>query len=295
MRDGFSNYHPIITFGYFAIIVIFGVVFMNPITLMFSFIGAVGYGVYLGGAKATKFILTMPLGIMVVTTIFNPIFVHRGMVILFYIGDKAVTLEAIIYGFLTGVMLASIIIWFFSYNIVMTSDKFIYLFGRMVPVGSLIFSMVLKFVPNFNTKVKTIRNGQKCIGRDISNGTKKEKIIHGSKIISIMTSWSLENSIDTADSMNARGYGLKNRTNYNNYRFTNRDLVLALIVLGLVSVIIYGGMKGAIKFACYPTFFFPEKTVLGTVVLIAYGILALLPVIINVKEEMKWKYLQSKI
>lgn len=72
-------------------------------------------------------------------------------------------------------MLVSIILWFFSYNIVMTSDKFIYLFGRIIPVGSLVFSMVLKFVPSFNQKMKTIRNGQKSIGRDISNGTKKRK------------------------------------------------------------------------------------------------------------------------
>lgn len=110
-----------------------------------------------------------------------------------------------------------------------------------------------------------------------------------------MTSWSLESSIDTANSMNARGYGLKKRTNYSNYSFCFRDGILGMILVMLAGMIIYGNAKGTIKFACYPTFFFAEESALGNITLIAYGLFSFTPMIINIKEEIKWKYLRSKI
>ncbi len=38
-----------------------------------------------------------------------------------------------------------------------------------------------------------------------------------------MVTWSLENAIETADSMRARGYGLPGRTSFSIYRFDSRD------------------------------------------------------------------------
>jgi energy-coupling factor transport system permease protein len=43
------------------------------------------------------------------------------------------TLESIFYGLAAAVMLAAVVLWFGCYNEVMTSDKFIYLFGRVIP------------------------------------------------------------------------------------------------------------------------------------------------------------------
>lgn len=62
----------------------------------------------------------------------------------------------------------TVIIWFSCYNVVMTSDKFIYIFGKILPALSLIFSMVLRFVPRYLAQIKVISNAQKCIGRDVS-------------------------------------------------------------------------------------------------------------------------------
>ena len=35
---------------------------------------------------------------------------------------------------------------------------------------SLMLSMALRFVPHFIAQLKVIRNGQKCVGMDVSNG-----------------------------------------------------------------------------------------------------------------------------
>ncbi|MEG1317234.1 MAG: energy-coupling factor transporter transmembrane protein EcfT, partial [Oscillospiraceae bacterium] len=80
------------------------------------------------------------------------------------------TLEAIVYGFASAALLASVMCWFSCYNAVMTSDKFVCLFGRIIPSLSLLLSMCLRFVPKFKAQIKEVSNAQRCVGRDASNG-----------------------------------------------------------------------------------------------------------------------------
>ena len=141
---------------------------------------------------------------------------------------NAVTLEAILYGLSLAVVLGVSLTWFSTYNLVMTSDKFIYLFGKIIPASSLILSMVFRFVPKFQSQLQLVRQGQKSIGRDMENGRLWQKIRYALTTFSIMITWSLENAIDTADSMKARGYGLKGRTAFAPYRFDKRDVVLLI-------------------------------------------------------------------
>ena len=58
-------------------------------------------------------------------------------------------------------MLASVVLWFSSYNEVMTSDKFVYLFGRVIPALSLVLSMSLRFIPKFKAQMQI---GQRSAG-----------------------------------------------------------------------------------------------------------------------------------
>ena len=153
----------------------------------------------------------------------------------------------------------------------------------------------MKFMPDLGQKSMVIRNGQKCIDKDVSNGSYKEKIKHGSKILSILTSWAFEDSIDTTDSMKARGYGLSGRTSYSNFRFDSRDGMISGIILMLVAIIIYGEVNNALYFECYPTFAVGDQSVLGNITIVAYGILSFLPSILAIMEEIKWKHIESKI
>lgn len=101
--------------------------------------------------------------------VMNPVFNHQGVTILFYLNNgNPITKESILYGVAAACMFVTVIVWFSCYNVVMTSDKFIYIFGKILPALSLIFSMVLRFVPRYLAQIKVISNAQKCIGRDVS-------------------------------------------------------------------------------------------------------------------------------
>jgi energy-coupling factor transport system permease protein len=159
------------------------------------------------------------------TALLNPLFVHQGITILFYFRDNPITLEAVINGITRGLMFGAGLLWFYCYQYLMTGDKFMYLFGKAIPSGSLIFSMVLGFIPRFHARLKVISDAQKCIGMDVMDGNAKERIRHGIKVLSIMTTWSLESAVDTSDSMKSRGYGLKNRSSFVPYRLDRRDVM----------------------------------------------------------------------
>ena len=167
--------------------------------------------------------------------VINPAFNHEGATILTYLHTgNPLTLESIAYGIAAATMLAAMICWFSCYNEVMTSDKFVYLFGRIIPSLSLILSMSLRFVPRFKARIKEVSEAQRCIGRNVSNGGVIERARHGITILSIMVTWALENAIETADSMKSRGYGLQGRTAFSIYRLDKRDKKALVAVLVLV-------------------------------------------------------------
>jgi len=294
MQDRFSTFHPIINFGYFVVVLLFSMLFMHPIFQAIALFGAVCYSIQLKGRRAVRFNLLYMLPFLLVMAAMNPAFNHAGVTILFYLkSGNPITLESILYGIAAACMFVTVIIWFSCYNVVMTSDKFIYLFGKIMPALSLILSMVLRFVPRYINQIKVISNAQKSIGRDVSQGNIMTRARHGIRILSIMTTWALENAIETADSMKARGYGLPGRTSFSTYRFDRRDQGMLAVMLLLVTSILIGAAKGENTMRFFPSVKMVDISLFSIVIYLAYFILVLLPVIVNIVEAMKWKRIES--
>ena len=292
----FKQYHPIVSFVYFAAVIAFTMVFMNPVCLAISFVSGFVYSVMLGGEKSLRFNLVYILPLMLVTAAVNPAFSHEGVTILCYLpSGNPLTLESILYGIAAAVMLASVICRFSCFNRIMTSDKFIYLSGRIMPSLSLVLSMVLRFVPKFKTQIKAVSGAQKCIGRDVSSGSIMQRAKNGIKILSVMITRSMENAIDTADSMKSRGYGLPGRTAYSNFRFDARDARTLCCILALSACVIFGALHGGLRFRYFPDMRGAETGFYGVSAAAAYLLLSFMPVIIEIREEIKWKKLKSKI
>ncbi len=294
MKDVFSTYHPVINFLFFCAVICFSMFLLHPVFLGISAGAAFLYSILLSGRRALRFNLIFVLPSLILVSLINPLFNHEGVTILWYFRNNPITLESILYGLATGMMFASIILWFSCYNAVMTSDKFIYLFGRVIPALSLIFSMVLRFVPRFKAQIKIVSNAQKCVGRDVSNGSLRERAKYGLKILSAMVTWALENSIDTADSMRSRGYGLKGRTSFSIFRFDGRDKGLLLFMGAAVLVILTAAFSGQVMMQYFPYIKIAEISAPGAAAYAAYALLCFSPVILYLKEEMQWRRLQSK-
>ena len=175
--DTFSGYHPLINFTYFVIVIGLSMFYMHPVFLALSLIGSVSYSIYLKGRKTVKVFLFGMLPVCLLAAAANPLFSHAGATMLFYLKDgNPVTLESIVYGLASGLMLAGVISWFSVFHEVMTSDKFMYLFGKVIPAFSLLLSMTLRFVPRFTEQIKRVAEAQQCIGRNVNNGNRQPQI-----------------------------------------------------------------------------------------------------------------------
>lgn len=300
MEDDFMNefktYHPIVNFVYFVFVIGFSMFFLHPICLVISFVCGFVYSVLLKGEKAlrTNFMYMLPM--VIIAAIINPAFNHEGVTIITYLpSGNPLTLESIAYGLAAAVMLVSVICWFSCYNEIMTSDKFIYLFGRIIPSMSLVISMALRFIPRFTAQIKTVANVQRCMGRDISNGSLFKRLKYAFEILSIMTTWSLENAIETADSMKSRGYGHSGRTAYSIFTFDKRDKKAFLYIVFLGVYTTFGCLKGGMSFEYFPSIKNAENSLFGFSVFVAYALLCMCPLIIEYWEARKWKSIISKI
>ena len=295
MKDSFSSYHPLVNFLFFAEVLGFSMFLLHPLCLGISLVCAVEYDIYLNGRKAVGFCLKGILPMMVITALLNPLFSHEGRTILTYLpSGNPLTLESILYGLAAAGMLAAVVLWFACFNAVITSDKFVYLFGRIIPALSLVLSMALRFVPRFMAQLKVVTRAQKCIGKDPSQGSLIHRIRCAGSILSVMLTWALENGIDTADSMKSRGYGLPGRTAFSVYRFDKRDRQALICLLVLGAAVLAGAAFDGLTWRYFPTIKW-STTPLSFGVLAAYTALCALPLILNWKEDRKWNALRSKI
>ena len=292
----FKTYHPIVNFTYFVFVIGFSCLFMHPACLCISLISGFTYSVMLKGKRAIKTNLIYMLPTLLMMALINPAFNHEGITVIAYLpSGNPITLESIVYGLCASAMMLSVICYFSCYNEVMTSDKFIYLFGKIIPSISLIISMTLRFVPKFACQLKHITNARRCMGHDVRSGGIIKRAQNGLNILSIMITWSLENAIETADSMKARGYGLPGRTAFSIFTFDKRDRIALICIIVLGTYIFAGSLMGKTAFCFFPYMKPAELSVFGISVFAAYLLLCICPVIIEIWEARKWKALRSRI
>ena len=291
MRE-FKTYNPIVNFIYFLSAIGFSMFMMHPVFLIISLVCAIICTVMESGVKKALKSLLMLLPFVILMGAINPLFNHKGATILAYFPNgNPFTAESVCYGIGASIMLLAVFLLFSCYNKVVTSDKFIYIFGNIFPTLSLVFSMTIRFIPKLGRQAREIINAQKALGRDVSKGNIIVRCKRWAKVISILITRSLESSVETSDSMRSRGYGIGKRTAYSIYRFDKRDAV-ALLWIVINSVIVIIGMCTDSVYYTY----FPSLTITAAaesaVFEVSYLLLMLTPAIIEVKEACRWKALK---
>lgn len=289
----FDDYHPIILFFYFVLVIFITMFSMHPIVLGLSFLCSVIFCLTLEGGKKLFLSLCYTLPMMLILALSNPLFVHKGVTTLFYLFDNPVTLEALLYGVNIALMLGAVFYWFKCYNKVMTTDKFVYLFGKSLPKISLLLSMTLRFIPQFKRRFSEIASAQKAMGMFSGKGL-ATRIRARFRVLSILITWSLENSINTADSMRARGYGLKNRTTYSVFKWGAADTLLSIFVVGLGLFIMTILFLGKMEFFFYPAIAPIDTSINAIIFYISVLLIMVINIILQVGDKAQWNFYKSK-
>lgn len=291
-NDAFSNCHPAVNFTFFVGAIGCAVVIQHPAYLAVGIISGSCYYLLLHGRKGLRNILSM-LPLFLVLTLINPLFNRYGERVLFWYFGRPYTWEALLYGMAISGIFLEMLLWFGCYNAVLTSDKFTALFGNVIPALSLLLVMVLRLIPNFMRKAAQIAGARKSIGKGAAEGdTTREKLEDGMSILGALTSWALEGSVVTADSMRSRGYGTAKRTSFMIYRMTGLDLGLLAAMAALFGIAVFIGDKSA---AFTPILSIAPIGGWNLLGLLAYGMFLLLPTALHIKEAIQWHISRSKI
>lgn len=286
MNIGFKCLHPITSLVFFIFSFSVCLISSNPYLIAVCFITGALYCYKLQGKRCLFYLIKFIIPFIILITVFNGFVNHYGVTVLFVLKDgNNFTLEALVYGFVSAVKIANMLLWLECFNEIITSEKIIFLFGRLSPRIALILSMILRFISLIRIQSEEIIKAEKGIGNSNDKNI-FDKFRRALRRISILISWTLEKGIDTSDSMRARGYGLRGRTSYNSYIFYVKDLISTLSFAFSLVLLISSIEK--LEAFYNPVIIIPEIDFISFVLLFTFFIVLLTPVLIDIWEEKRW-------
>ena len=185
--------------------------------------------------------------------------------------------------------------WFSCVYCIVSSDKVIYLFGRIVPKLSLFLSIIFRLVPYVKRYAKKVHTAQKCIGCGMHHENLFRRIRSFLSIQSAVIAITVESIIAASASMNCRGYSLGGRTTFSIYRFDNRDRSFVVTLFLCFTVLFMGIFLNQTQMQYNPELTLNKITPMSYVFYLAYGFLCLLPLLLQLRGELKFRRLQKSL
>lgn len=274
---GFERCHPAVNLIYFAAVIAGTVAFRHPVFLAVSSLSACAYSIRRNRGKAVAFnLLLIPSA--VIFSFYYSSYNHFGITVLKqnFVGNN-MTLESLVYGLVLGISVAGVCIWMSCVYSVFSTDKMVYLFGRVSPRLSLFLAIALRMVPRIKKEARKINMAQRGIGRGVGQGNLWKRMINGIRILSMLITWTIESLMTASDAMRSRGSSLRGRTAFSIYRFDNRDRTY---VVGMFLCITLTSMAVLLKFTDMtydPRIIWKPVTPASFLFYFGYAVLCLMP------------------
>ncbi len=289
----FDSYHPMINLIYFTAAIGLTIWFDHPVFAALSFICAFIYSVKLKGRRALIFNLCLLIP-MAVYTWWYGYYNHFGVTVIGhnFVGNS-ITVESLAYGLCRAATVGSVIMFLSCMLAVFSSDKVVYLFGKISPKLSLYLSVILRAVPRLKQYAGRINLAQSGIGRGCWQGSLIKRLRSVVRLASILITWTLENFVESSWSMKSRGYSLKGRTAFSIYRFDNRDRSFVITMFALLTLIMVAWALNQTNIYYDPVIIMTPVTAGSYIFYAAYALLLLLPMLLQTAGERKFDRLRK--
>ena len=273
----FARYHPAINLLYFTAVLTGTILFRQPVFLCLSYVCAFLYLLKLRGLRA----LIPGLGLLPLALLYAlwyGSYHHFGLTVLGvnFIGNQ-VTLESFLCGGTWAMVCVAAVLWMGCVHAVFTTDKIVYLLGRVSPHLSLYLSILLRTVPRLNKQRQRIELAQRGIGRGKGQGNIFQRMRNALRRGSILLTWLIEGIVTTSDSMRCRGCSLRGRTAYSLYRFDGRDRSFVIGLCTLVCVLLMALLLDQTMIRFAPQVVMMPITPMSCLFYAAWAALCLLP------------------
>lgn len=292
---GFERCHPAVNFIYFAAVIAGTILFGHPIFLAVSFLCAVIYSIKRNGVKALVFDAVL-LPFITAFALYYSSYHHFGVTVLQrnMIGNN-MTLESLVYGFVLGTQIAAVMIWFSCVYSVFTTDKVVYLFGKVSPRLSLFLAILLRMVPRIKKEAKKINTAQRGIGRGTNQGNLLGRLSNCIRIFSMLITWTVESLATASESMQSRGSSLRGRKAFSIYRFDNRDRAYVVALFVCLTLTAMAAMLKQTDIFYDPRIIMPPITPLSWLFYAGYAVLCLMPFGLELWTEYRFRKARNRL
>lgn len=289
----FARYHPAINLLYFTAVLTGTILFRQPVFLCLSYVCAFLYLLKLRGLRA----LIPGLGLLPLALLYAlwyGSYHHFGLTVLGvnFIGNQ-VTLESFLCGGTWAMVCVAAVLWMGCVHAVFTTDKIVYLLGRVSPHLSLYLSILLRTVPRLNKQRQRIELAQRGIGRGKGQGNILQRMRNALRRGSILLTWLIEGIVTTSDSMRCRGCSLRGRTAYSLYRFDGRDRSFVIGLCSLVCVLLMALLLDQTMIRFAPQVVMMPITPMSCLFYAAWAALCLLPPVLELLGARRFRHLQQ--
>ncbi|MEH7094278.1 energy-coupling factor transporter transmembrane component T [Neobacillus vireti] len=289
MRLRFDRFHPLVTFLFYAGAVSLLIVMLHPVFLVTSIAVVFLINILhdrLNGLRRWSFFLLTTFVLMVMM---NPLFNERGRHLLVEINQHRVTVEAVVYGGMNALSIIGIIAIFVSYNVIMTPNKLLFLFAKILPQFAVLLMLTLRFIPLMRRRLEEITVVQRSKGLSVAHGSWRARAKIGMLYVQTLLTFSLEEAIQTADSMKARGYGRGPRTTYEYFKMNQADRMAIIYLLGLLSFTLVERVSGYGFLTIYPLMETWHLSLMDTAVFISYTLFLSFPLLVEAGGMFRWR------
>ena len=287
---GFEKCHPAVNFIYFSAVIAGTILFNHPIFLLISFVCGFLYSIKRGGWKALAFNAVL-IPLVAAFALYYSNYNHFGVTVLRQnmIGNN-MTAESLVYGFVLGVTAAGVLMWFSCIHSVFTTDKVVYLFGKVSPRLSLFLAILLRMVPRIKREAKKINTAQRGIGRGANQGNVFQRLRNSIRILSILITWTIDSLTLASESMRSRGSSLRGRKAFSIYRFDNRDRVYVVILFACLTLTMMAVMLKQTDILYDPRIIMTPITAMSYLFYAGYAVFCLMPMGLEVWTQYRfWK------
>ena len=292
---GFSACHPAINFIYFACVIAVTLCIPHPIFLAISTLCAFAYTVKLNRTKGAVFsVILVPCAASF--ALWYSSYSHFGVTVLSqnFINNN-ITLEALVYGLVLGFMVAGAMVWFSCVHAIFTTDKVVYLFGKISPRLSLFLSIILRMVPRIKQQAKKLNTAQRGIGMAVDQGNVLERVRNCIRIFSMLITWTIDMLTNASESMQSRGSTLRGRTAFSIYRFDNRDRAYVIALFACMIVLAMGLALRQDYISYSPVIRMNPVTPLSLVFYAGYAVLCLMPLGLDLWTEYRFRKARKQL
>ncbi|MBM6774172.1 energy-coupling factor transporter transmembrane component T family protein [Olsenella profusa] len=223
---------------------------VQPVSVGVSLTGALAFSLVTRGARATARGLAWQLPMLALVCLANPLFSASGSTLLFKLGPRSVYAESLAYGATMGALMVAGVLWLEDAAAVLTQDRLLALAGRRARSLPLVAGMAAQLVPQLLGRARTVRSALDACTAAGPRPGRKEGLLRTS---TLLMGWALEDSLDRADAMRARGWesGCR-RTCYRAERLRRAD-VAAVVALGaLIALAAVGAWTACASWRFYP-------------------------------------------